>query len=122
MHLVFGLVIILFAILATADNNLPDNLFPKETPLFQPIQRLAGCRDMFLSCARWAELGVCRSSRYTLGQKKAYCRRTCNLCDTRTIDDENNEGQNDDNSSKDPLETVIDALKKLKDQLDQQDN
>jgi len=89
-------------------------------------QRLAGCFDMFLSCPRWAELGACSSPNYTLGQKKAYCRKTCNLCDTST-DQGDDDQQNDDNNSNgtdnqnDPLQTLVDALRGLKNQYDQND-
>ena len=75
-----------------------------------------------MSCARWAELGVCKSPNYTLGQKMAYCRRSCKLCSTKSDDDDI--GSDEDagaGSDKNSLQTIIDALKDIKQQLDAKD-
>jgi hypothetical protein len=131
MRLLFVCLSVAFVGVACADEeNLTDNLLPAlhDLPLHQVVGRYSeGCRDMFLSCARWAELGVCESDRYTQGQKEAYCRRSCKLCKRNTgggkPDTPNNGGGDnnpaDDNKpNKTPLEIIVDALKDLKKQSD----
>ena len=49
------------------------------------IPVISSCSDSSPHCSNWARNGLCSSRFYTIAQKRQYCARTCNYCNTTSI-------------------------------------